>query len=91
MIEPDARNRATWGDRPDRPRMRLVAWRPVTKGALRGFATVELPIGLKIHDCPVFTSHGKTWATLPGKPQIDKEGRQKADCGGSGFLDSGIS
>lgn len=28
-------------------RMRLLSFKPLTKGALRGFATVELPIGLQ--------------------------------------------
>jgi hypothetical protein len=62
--------------------MRLVSWKRITKGNLRGFATVELPIGLKFVDCPVFVSNGKAWATLPGKPLIDKEGRQKTDVNG---------
>jgi hypothetical protein len=81
---------ATWGQRSDaeptraaeRPRMRLVGWRLMRKGSLRGFATVELPIGLKIHDVPVLISSGKPWAALPSKPQIDKEGRHKTDVNG---------
>jgi hypothetical protein len=56
-------------------RMSLVAWRPLVKGSLRGFATVRLPIGMVIRDCPVNESHGKFWAGLPAKPQIDREGR----------------
>ena len=34
----------------ERPRMRLVSWKPMAKGSLCGFATVELPIGLKLID-----------------------------------------
>jgi hypothetical protein len=37
-----------------RPCLRLVSWKPLNKGALRVFGTVELPIGLKLIDCPVF-------------------------------------
>ena len=37
------------------PRMRLISWKPLVRGSLRGFATVELPIGLKIFDCPILT------------------------------------
>jgi hypothetical protein len=57
----------------------LIAWRPLVKGALRGFATVELPIGLKLVDCPVFVSSGKAWVSLPSKPVLDRDGRQKID------------
>jgi hypothetical protein len=79
-IAPDAATRATRGEPPtaQRPRtIALVAWRPFVKGALRGFATVELPIGLKLVDCPVLVSAGKTWVSLPSKPVLDRDGRQK--------------
>jgi hypothetical protein len=76
---------AIWGPRPiaaERPRMRLISWKTLVKGSLRGFATIELPSGLKIHDCPVLVSSGNAWATLPSKPQIDGDGRQKTDING---------
>jgi DNA-binding cell septation regulator SpoVG len=57
-----------------RPRMRLTDKRPLVKNTFRGFATVELPICLVIHDIPVLSSHGKYWATLPSKAMIDGEG-----------------
>jgi hypothetical protein len=60
---------------PDRPRLRLISFKPLTKGALRGFANVELPNGLRITDCPVLTSSGKAWATLPSKPVLDRDGK----------------
>ena len=62
--------------------MRLVGWRPIAKGSLRGFAVVELPIGLKIHDIPVFIGTNGPWASLPNKPQIDRDGRQKVGANG---------
>jgi hypothetical protein len=81
---------AVWGPQPTsvlaptpgRSRMRLVAWKPMVENALRGFATVELPVGLKIFDVPVLVSNGRAWAGLPGKPQIDREGKQKRDAQG---------
>jgi hypothetical protein len=75
---------ATWGrpPAPERPRMRLVSWKPLIKGALRGFATLELPIGLKLIDCPILIGRDGPWASLPSKPQVDKEGRQKVDVNG---------
>ena len=84
-IAPNAATRATWGEPPAtrRPRtLALVAWRPVVKGALRGFAAIELPIGLKIHDVPVLVSNGKAWASLPSKPQLDRHGHQKTAANG---------
>jgi hypothetical protein len=65
----------------DRPRMTLEAFRPMVKGALRGFATVRLPIGLLIADIPVCTSHGKVWASLPSKPILDRDGRHAEEGG----------
>ena len=58
--------------------MRLVSFRPMVKGALRGFATVELTIGLKIHDVAILVGrNGGAWANLPTKPQLDQDRRQK--------------
>jgi hypothetical protein len=62
--------------------MRLVAWKPMQKGDLIGFATVELPICLKLIDCPVLIGPRGRWASLPSKPQIDRDGRQKTDTNG---------
>ena len=55
--------------------MRLRSFKPLSKGALRGFATVELPSGLVISDCPVLLNNGKAWATLPSRPVLDRDGR----------------
>ena len=80
------RGERMWGASPNgqhtaatvRPRMRLVSWKSLVKGSLRGFATIELPIGLRIIDVPVLVSNGKAWASLPSKPQL-VDGRQKLD------------
>jgi hypothetical protein len=62
--------------------LRLIDWRPVRKGKLLGFASVELPIGLRIHDVAVL--HGKTgpWAALPTKAELDGDRRQRRDVEG---------
>jgi hypothetical protein len=60
-----------------KPKSRLVAWRPFVKGSLRGFAAIELPIGLTITDIPVLVSHSVAWAALPSKPQLDQDGRHR--------------
>ena len=61
---------------PERPQMRLISFKPLVKGSLRGFATIELPIGLVIEDCPVLVGGNGAWAALPSKPVLDREGRQ---------------
>lgn len=55
-------------------RMRLVVFKPLRRNSLRGFADIELPNGLRIAECLVLSSHGKAWATFPGKPQIGRDG-----------------
>ena len=66
-----------FGDKPSAPsRMRLISFRSFVKGSLRGFATVQLPIGLTIEDCPVFVGRNSAWAALPAKPVLDRDGRQ---------------
>jgi len=84
-VAPEAATRATWGEPPAQSRphtIALVAWRPLVRGALRGFVTVELPIRLKLVDCPVLVSKGKAWASLPSKPVLDRDGRQETDFNG---------
>ena len=56
-------------------RMTLVEFKPVRKGALRGFCTIRLPSGLTIADVTICESHGRTWASLPSKPILDRDGR----------------
>jgi hypothetical protein len=57
--------------------MRLVSRRPIFKNTQRGFATVELPIGPVIRDIPILLGRNGRWASLPAKPQLDHDGRQK--------------
>jgi hypothetical protein len=59
-----------------KPRLRLISFKPLRKNSLRGFANLELPNGLRISDCPVLVSNGKAWATLPSKPVLDRDGKQ---------------
>jgi len=43
------------------------------KGVRPGFATVELPIGLKLIECPVIIGPKRPRASLPSKPVLDRE------------------
>jgi hypothetical protein len=62
--------------------MSIVAsdWRPVERNTLRGFCTLTLdPSGVVLHECSVHERDGKRWVGLPGKPQLDAEGRHRID------------
>jgi hypothetical protein len=49
--------------------VRCVAWRPLCRNTLRGFATVRVEeMRLAFHEVAIHTSHGKAWAQLPGRP-----------------------
>jgi hypothetical protein len=83
MTAPDVATVVGYGDRPPARQLRLISWRPLARGALCGFCTVELlPLGLRIIDCPVLVSHGRAWCALPAKIQLDNTGRQKTDTAG---------
>ena len=55
----------------ERPRVRVSDYRRVVKNTLRGFTTVELPIGLRIHDVAVHQRGGTAWASFPAVPQLE--------------------
>jgi hypothetical protein len=65
-----------------RPGLRVVDFKPVRKGTLRGFASVKLPNGLVITDVVIGESSGKQWALLPSKAMIDRDGQLMRDAGG---------
>ena len=55
-------------------------WRAVTKNTLAGFCVLTLsPSGIVLRDCALHERDGKRWVSLPSKPQIDSEGRQRKD------------
>jgi DNA-binding cell septation regulator SpoVG len=55
----------------------LAALKLIGKGSLIALATVRLPIGLTIIDCPVFTGERGPWVALPSRPSLDRDGRQR--------------
>lgn len=63
--------------------MRLLQWKPLVKNSLRGFASVELPSGLRILEIPILiSSRGKAWAALPSKLQLERDGQPRRDANG---------
>ena len=67
---------------PGRPTLKLLEFKKVRKGSLRGFAEVRLPIGLVISDIVVGEANGRQWALLPSKPMIDRDGNLLRDPSG---------
>ena len=57
-------------------------WKPLTRGTLRGFATVSMPSGMIVHEIAVYVTNGKAWAKPPSKPMIDRDGRVMLDDAG---------
>jgi len=44
----------------------VLNWRAVSStGSLRGFFTVVLPSGMRIHDCSLFEKDGQRWVNGP--------------------------
>jgi hypothetical protein len=83
MLAPDIATAVGYGDRPAAPQVCLISFRPLVKGALRGFASVEiLSMGLEFFDCPVLVSHGRARVALPGKLRVDNTSKPRTDAAG---------
>jgi hypothetical protein len=54
-------------------------WRPVERNTLRGFLTLELPSGLGLRECSLHAQGDRRWIGLPGRPQLDADGRHRVD------------
>ena len=57
-------------------------WKPMNRGALRGFCTVSMPSGMTVHEVSIMQSHGRAWASPPSKPMLDRDGRAMVDDAG---------
>ncbi len=69
--------------RPAPPRTAAIVatdWRAAeNSGSLRGYVELHLPSGLVLRDCTFHQQGERQWIGLPGKAQIDAEGRQRID------------
>ena len=63
----------------ERPRLQLLEWKRIDKGALVGRATALLPSGLQIGDIGIFTKDGRSWAQLPSEAMRDADGQPLKD------------
>jgi len=55
--------------------MKVLNWRAVSKGSLRGFFTVVLPSGMRIHDCSLFEKDGQRWVNGPTHSFTSNDGK----------------
>ena len=67
-------------DPPGTPRrMRCVAWKPLQRNTLLGFATIQHASGLVLSDITVHRKGERCWASPPGKPKLDQSGTALRD------------
>ena len=56
----------------------ILAWRPLVRNTLRGFASIRLGASLKINDVTVHRHEsGRCWAAMPSKPVMMPDGTAK--------------
>lgn len=62
---------------------RLAGWRPVNKNGLAGIVSVELAIGLRLLDLPVFAvGRDGPWVGLPRRLCLDRDRHQRISADG---------
>jgi hypothetical protein len=67
----------------DQARLRLISFKAIGKNGLVGFASVELAIGLRLFDLPVFSGNGNgPWVALPRRPSLDRDRHQRIGADG---------
>jgi hypothetical protein len=67
-------------DPPSNPRrMRCIAWKPLARNTLLGFATIQHASGLVLSDITVHRKGERCWASPPGKPKLDQSGTALRD------------
>ena len=53
--------------------MRCVAFKPLERGSLVGFADIELQSGIVWLGCSMHRSNGRSWCNPPGRPLVTPE------------------
>jgi hypothetical protein len=60
----------------------ITKWAPLRRTTLRGFAEVSFGPSLLISDVCLHSKNGMSWASLPSKPMIAKDGSVLRDAAG---------
>ncbi len=53
--------------------MKSLAFKPLARGSLQGFADIAMDSGLVLLGCSFHASNGKRWVNPPSRPQLDSE------------------
>ena len=56
----------------------------MARNSLRGFATVEFPSGMVVHDVSIHECDGNRWASPPSKHSLSRDGVHICDTSGKG-------
>lgn len=59
--------------------IKVLDWRELHKGALLGFAKVQLPSGMILSDVTILAGSSGPWASPPSKPMIGRDGAVMKD------------
>lgn len=52
--------------------MKILSYKPLDKGFLRGHCTVETPSGLQIREIAIFDKNGHRWIAFPSRKYEDQ-------------------
>lgn len=53
---------------------KVLDWKPIAKGSLRGFCKIEMPSGMVICEIGVFFGENGLWAAPPSKAMVGRNG-----------------
>ena len=53
--------------------MKCVRWKALERGAMRGFADLQLDNGMILLGCTLLESNGRRWVNPPSRPQLDAD------------------
>ena len=62
--------------------MICLAWKPLPRGSMLGFADLQLDSGLIIKGATLLESNGRRWCNPPGRPQLDADRKPMLDDAG---------
>jgi hypothetical protein len=61
-------------------RVEVEGFKPLCRNTLFGFVTIRIPaLHLRIVDLTVHQKNDARWVSLPGKPQLDRDGNVRRD------------